>query len=44
MNVKLFQELYELNQAFERVIEGLKRMERQARPCPRSSVNGARKS
>jgi hypothetical protein len=30
MNIRLFQEIFELNQAFERVIEGLKRMERVA--------------
>jgi len=30
MNMRLFQEIFELNQAFERVIEGLKRMERVA--------------
>ncbi len=28
MNMQLFQEIFELNQAFERVIEGLKRMEK----------------
>ncbi len=28
MNMRLFQEIFELNQAFERVIEGLKRMEK----------------
>ena len=28
MNVQLLQEVFELNQAFERVIEGLKRMEK----------------
>jgi hypothetical protein len=30
MNMQLFQEVFELNQAFERVIEGLKRMEKVA--------------
>jgi hypothetical protein len=28
MNMRLFQEIFELNQAFERVIEGLKRIEK----------------
>jgi hypothetical protein len=28
MNLQLFQEVFELNQAFERIMEGIKRMEK----------------
>ena len=34
MNLKLFQEIYELNQAFEPVIEGLKRLEKTSHALP----------
>lgn len=44
MNLTLSQELCELNQVFQRVIEGLKRMEETSDTLPRPFVNGARKS
>jgi hypothetical protein len=34
MKMRLFQEMYELNQAFERVIEGLKRVEKRSYSLP----------
>lgn len=36
MKIEVFREMYELNQAFERIIEGLRRLEK-SRSCAANS-------